>query len=50
MKKWICNVCGHLHEGAAPPDICPICGVGPEHFDKYPGVEARPEPPAERAE
>lgn len=26
MKKWVCNVCGYIHEGETPPDICPICG------------------------
>ena len=33
MKKWICKVCGYPHEGEAPPDTCPICGVGPEEFE-----------------
>ncbi len=32
MKKWVCNVCGYVHEGDNPPDVCPICGVGPEEF------------------
>lgn len=32
--KWVCLVCGHVHEGDAPPDVCPLCGVGPEQFDK----------------
>lgn len=32
MKKWICNVCGYVHEGNNPPDTCPICGVGAEEF------------------
>lgn len=33
MKKWRCTVCGYIHEGEAPPDTCPICGVGPEFFE-----------------
>lgn len=33
MKKWRCTVCGYIHEGDNPPDVCPICGVGPEFFE-----------------
>jgi flavin reductase (DIM6/NTAB) family NADH-FMN oxidoreductase RutF/rubredoxin len=32
VKKWRCKVCGYEHSGDTPPDICPICGVGPEDF------------------
>ena len=35
MKKWLCKVCGYIHEGAAPPDVCPTCSVGPEEFVPY---------------
>ncbi|HAA09222.1 MAG TPA: MBL fold metallo-hydrolase, partial [Syntrophomonas sp.] len=31
--KWRCLVCGHIHEGAEPPDVCPACGVGKENFE-----------------
>ncbi len=31
-KTWVCSVCGYQHEGETPPDICPVCGVGPEEF------------------
>lgn len=31
--KWRCLVCGHIHEGAEPPEICPACGVGKENFE-----------------
>lgn len=34
MKKWRCTVCGYIHEGDAPPDVCPVCGVGPELFEQ----------------
>ena len=27
MKKWVCPVCGYVHEGAEPPEKCPQCGV-----------------------
>ena len=32
MKRFICTVCGYIHEGSAPPDICPICKVGADKF------------------
>jgi rubrerythrin len=25
--KWICSVCGHIHEGEEPPEKCPVCHV-----------------------
>ncbi|MBF0145436.1 MAG: rubredoxin [Magnetococcales bacterium] len=34
MKKWKCTVCDHIHEGDAPPKRCPVCGEGPEAFEK----------------
>lgn len=34
MKKWVCTVCGYVHEGDAPPEKCPTCGVGPEKFEE----------------
>jgi len=32
MKKYVCSVCGYVHEGDAPPDICPICKAPKEKF------------------
>lgn len=32
MKKWVCTVCGYVHEGDAPPDNCPVCKVPAEKF------------------
>ena len=32
--KWICKVCGYIHEGLEPPDICPVCKVGKEKFER----------------
>jgi flavin reductase (DIM6/NTAB) family NADH-FMN oxidoreductase RutF/rubredoxin len=32
VKKWLCTVCGYIHEGETPPDACPVCGVGPDKF------------------
>ncbi len=25
MKKFVCTVCGYVHEGEEPPEECPIC-------------------------
>ena len=25
MKKFVCSVCGYVHEGETAPDFCPIC-------------------------
>jgi rubrerythrin len=34
MKKWICAVCDYVHEGDAPPEECPLCGVGAVMFEE----------------
>ena len=32
MKKFVCPVCGYVHEGDTPPEKCPVCGVPGEKF------------------
>ena len=32
MKKWVCTVCGYVHEGDAAPEACPICKAPAEKF------------------
>lgn len=32
MKKWVCTVCGYVHEGEAAPEFCPICKASSEKF------------------
>ena len=32
MAKWVCPVCGYVHEGDTPPEKCPICNVPGEKF------------------
>ncbi len=32
MKKWVCPVCGYVHEGEEPPEKCPVCKVPGEKF------------------
>ncbi len=34
MKKFVCSVCGYVHEGESAPDKCPTCGVGPDKFNE----------------
>ena len=32
MKKYVCSVCGYVHEGDAPPETCPQCKVPASKF------------------
>jgi len=32
MKKYVCTICGYVHEGEGAPDKCPICGAAKEKF------------------
>ena len=32
MKKFVCEVCGYVHEGDSPPDECPICKAPASQF------------------
>ncbi|HOF38686.1 MAG TPA: hypothetical protein PLD73_01335, partial [Candidatus Hydrogenedentes bacterium] len=32
-KRWVCTVCGYVHEGPEPPEACPVCGAGPDMFE-----------------
>ena len=31
-KKFICTVCGYVHEGDAAPEKCPLCGAPASKF------------------
>lgn len=31
-KKFICNVCGYVHEGDAAPEFCPVCKAPASEF------------------
>ena len=45
MKKWQCSVCGYVHEGNEPPDICPVCGAAKNMFEEVVEQTAsQPEP------
>lgn len=34
MKKFVCSVCGYVHEGDSAPEKCPICGVPASKFNE----------------
>ncbi len=31
-KKFVCTVCGYVHEGEMAPESCPLCKVGADKF------------------
>ena len=35
--KFVCSVCGYVHEGTEPPAKCPQCGAPAEKFVKQAG-------------
>ncbi|MBI3985299.1 MAG: FAD-dependent oxidoreductase [Lentisphaerae bacterium] len=34
-KAWRCTVCGYVHHGDAPPDVCPVCGSPSTAFEPW---------------
>ena len=40
MAKWICSVCGYVHEGDTPPEFCPQCNAPASKFKKQEGEMA----------
>ena len=34
MKRFVCSVCGYIHEGKEPPEICPICKAEKNKFSE----------------
>ena len=34
MKRYVCTICGYIHEGDAPPANCPQCGAGADKFEE----------------
>lgn len=39
MKKWICSVCGYVHEGDTAPEKCPQCQSPAEKFNPAPETQ-----------
>lgn len=42
-KRWRCTVCGYIHTGDQPPEICPVCRVDASKFE----LISEPEPDVE---
>jgi flavin reductase (DIM6/NTAB) family NADH-FMN oxidoreductase RutF/rubredoxin/flavodoxin len=35
IERWVCKICGYVHEGPLPDDyVCPICKHGKDVFEK----------------
>ena len=37
MKKYVCLICGYVHEGDSAPDACPICKAPASKFEEQSG-------------
>ena len=37
MKKYVCSICGYVHEGDSAPDKCPICQAPASKFVEQAG-------------
>ena len=37
MKKFVCSICGYVHEGDAAPEKCPLCKAPAEKFNEMSG-------------
>ena len=40
MKKFVCTVCGYVHEGESAPEFCPICKAPAEKFKEQTGEKS----------
>ncbi|WP_040197811.1 NADH peroxidase [Candidatus Soleaferrea massiliensis] len=34
MKKYVCKICGYIHEGDTPPEACPQCKAPASKFEE----------------
>ena len=37
MKKFVCTICGYVHEGDSAPEKCPVCSAPAEKFTEQAG-------------
>ena len=37
MKKFVCSICGYVHEGDSAPEFCPICKAPASKFIEQSG-------------
>ncbi len=35
VSSWVCTVCGYVHQGPEPPDVCPVCGATSDLFERH---------------
>ena len=40
MKKFVCTVCGYVHEGDSAPELCPICKAPADKFKEQSGEKS----------
>jgi len=38
MKKFVCSICGYVHEGSEAPEKCPQCMAPKSKFDEQSGA------------
>ena len=38
MKRYVCSICGYVHEGDAPTEKCPQCGAAAAKFSEKSGA------------
>ena len=34
-KKFVCTVCGYIHEGTEAPEVCPLCKAPKSKFKEF---------------
>lgn len=37
MKKFVCQICGYVHEGESAPEFCPVCKAPASKFTEMSG-------------
>ena len=37
MKKYVCSICGYVHEGDSAPEFCPVCKAPASKFTEQSG-------------
>lgn len=37
-RRFVCQICGYVHEGDSAPAECPVCKAGPEKFEEQKGA------------
>ena len=42
MKKFVCQVCGYVHEGNSAPDACPVCSAPASKFKEEETMSKNP--------